>query len=276
MAVPSWFESGVYFDNKLAQLGGNWDSLTLKTAFEAAGYPVTAEGLYAHFVEYGNAENVSPNSFFVTSEYLYNKAVDYYGKASVTTEQVKSMALAMQGAGMSAWDHFNSYWAESYASKGVFNNPSLSFDVAKYMSDKLALMQQADPAYTMDMLVDAFVAAGLNPVEHYEMYGEAEGLTVTAGSIGDTYQLRAGDDALYGTMGNDYFNAKVGTLDDGDYIDGLGATTPFTPMSKVAAAPLLPKFTMWKPSFSALKTIRRMVAAATFPSLSLMRKTSRA
>lgn len=222
MAVPSWFESGVYFNNKLAQLGGNWDSLALKTAFEAAGYPVTAEGLYAHFVEYGNAENVSPNSFFVTSEYLYNKAVDYYGKASVTTEQVKSMALAMQGAGMSAWDHFNSYWAESYDSKGVFNNPSLSFDVAKYMSDKLALMQQADPSYTMDMLVDAFVAAGLNPVEHYEMYGKDEGLTVTAGSIGDTYQLTAGDDALYGTMGNDYFNAKVGTLDDGDYIDGLG------------------------------------------------------
>ena len=117
MAAPNWFDSKAYFNNKLAQLNGGlpgtgtsaWNSLTLKTAFENAGYSTDAEGLYRHFLDFGNAEGVSPNGYFNNSEYLYNKAVDYYNTASVTPQMVESMRLAISDAGMSPWDHYDRY-----------------------------------------------------------------------------------------------------------------------------------------------------------------------
>lgn len=236
MAAPNWFDSKAYFNNKLAQLNGGlpgtgtsaWNSLTLKTAFENAGYSTDAEGLYRHFLDFGNAEGVSPNGYFNNSEYLYNKAVDYYNTASVTPQMVESMRLAISDAGMSPWDHYDRYWAESYASEGVFNNPSSSFDVAKYMNDKLAQMQASEPGAGWDMLklIQAFQDAGLSPVEHYERFGASEGLSVSpvgGGVSGNTFQLTdVSNDALYGTTGDDFFNAELGTLVDGDYIDGRG------------------------------------------------------
>lgn len=87
------------------------------------------------------------------------------------------MLVAMNQAGMSPYEHFHQYWAESFASKGVFHNPSQSFDTAAYMNAKLAEMQKGDPAYTMEMLVKDFQDAGLDPIQHYEMYGKAEGLS---------------------------------------------------------------------------------------------------
>lgn len=52
------------------------------------------------------------------------------------------------------------------------------------MAAKLAQMQAAEPwaHWTMDSLVDAFVAAGLSPVEHYLAYGRSEGLVPTRDS----------------------------------------------------------------------------------------------
>lgn len=220
MAVPSWFEKDAYFNNKLQMMGEGWDSLRLKVAFDAAGYSTDAEGLYRHFLDYGNAEGVSGSSWFDNSEYLYNKAADYYGRTNITDQNANSMLVAMNQAGMSPYEHFHLYWAESFASKGVFHNPSQSFDTAAYMDAKLAEMQKDDPAYTMEMLVKDFQDAGLDPVQHYEMYGKAEGLSVSSAVLGNTYQLTTGDDEIQGTAGNDYINAKVGTLDDRDYIDG--------------------------------------------------------
>lgn len=224
MAVPSWFEKDVYFNNKLAQMGEGWDALGLMKAFQDAGFnPNDADSLFRHFQQFGNAEGVSPNSFFNDGQYLYAKAADYYGNANVTAQQAQSMLLAMNQVGMSPWQHYDQFWAENYASKGTFNNPSISFDVQKYMDDKLAKMQADDPNYTMDMLVKAFQDAGLNPIEHYMAFGQAEGLhpsAVGAGATGETYQLTSEDDEIYGTAANDYFNAKEGTLQSNDYIDG--------------------------------------------------------
>lgn len=224
MAVPSWFEKDVYFNNKLAQMGEGWDALGLMKAFQDAGFnPNDADSLFRHFQQFGNAEGVSPNSFFNDGQYLYAKAADYYGNANVTAQQAQSMLLAMNQVGMSPWQHYDQFWAENYASKGTFNNPSISFDVQKYMDDKLAKMQADDPSYTMDMLVKAFQDAGLNPIEHYMAFGQAEGLhpsAVGAGATGETYQLTSEDDEIYGTAANDYFNAKEGTLQSNDYIDG--------------------------------------------------------
>ena len=223
MAVPNWFDYKAYFNNKLAALGEGWDALSLKAAFEDAGYAYDADGMYQHFMDFGNAEGVSPNSWFNAGEYLYNKAAQYYNTSSVTPNHVTSMAKAMEGAGMSPWDHFHTYWAEYYAARGEFLNPSAGFDVAKYMNDKLAMMQKGDPAYTMDQLVKAFTDAGLDPVQHYASFGKDEGLTIS-GSAGTGATVAVGDDAVWGTNANDYFTAKPGVLSDDTYIDGLGGT----------------------------------------------------
>lgn len=241
MAAPVWFDYKAYFNNKLAllnesdsvfdSLGGGYNDLTLKAAFEAAGYSVDADGLYQHFVDFGNAEGISPNAWFNTEEYLYNKAADYFNSSSVTPQMVESMRLAMMNSGMSAWDHYDQYWAESYEKDGSFNNPSTSFDVSAYMNAKLAQMQAENPGYTMDELVADFVASGLSPVEHYLEFGAAEGIVPTpvTDSTGNTYQLTEATDTLYGTSGNDFFNAELGsllnndsTLNSADYIDGMG------------------------------------------------------
>lgn len=223
MAVPNWFDYKAYFNNKLAALGEGWDALGLKAAFEDAGYAYDAGGMYQHFMDFGNAEGVSPNSWFNAGEYLYNKAAQYYNTSSVTPNHVTSMAKAMEGAGMSPWDHFHTYWAEYYAARGEFLNPSAGFDVAKYMNDKLAMMQKGDPAYTMDQLIKAFTDAGLDPVQHYASFGKDEGLTIS-GSAGTGATVAVGDDAVWGTNANDYFTAKPGVLSDDTYIDGLGGT----------------------------------------------------
>lgn len=223
MAVPNWFDYKAYFNNKLAALGNGWDALSLKAAFEDAGYAYDADGMYQHFMDFGNAEGVSPNSWFNAGEYLYNKAAQYYNTSSVTPNHVTSMAKAMEGAGMSPWDHFHTYWAEYYADRGEFLNPSAGFDVAKYMNDKLAMLQKGDPAYTMDDLVKAFTDADLDPVQHYEAFGKDEGLTIS-GSAGTGATVAVGADPVWGTNANDYFTAKPGVLSDDTYIDGLGGT----------------------------------------------------
>lgn len=133
MAVPTWFDKTAYFNNKLAQLGEGWDNLQLKAAFEAAGYAYTEEGLYQHFMDFGKTEGVSPTAWFDSSQYLYNKAAQFYDKTNVSANEVKSIDLAMEGAGMTPWDHFDRYWAEYYNTKGVFLNPSAGFDVTAYM-----------------------------------------------------------------------------------------------------------------------------------------------
>lgn len=224
MSVPFWFDSKAYVKNKAADM--NIDAAELLQLFKNAGFGTDADGLYSHFTQFGNAETISPNAFFNTGQYLYTKAASFYGVGSVTDQQSKSMDLAMNQAGMSPWVHFQNFWAEDFATKGTFHNPSAVFDVAAYMADKLTKMQ-ADPAfgptYTMAQLVKAFQDAGLDPVSHYIVAGADEGLapkSIGTGTPGATYQLTGGDDEIFATRGDDFINAKVDTLDDNDYIDG--------------------------------------------------------
>lgn len=221
MSVPFWFDANAYVKNKAAAM--NMDVTALLSAFKDAGFSTDPEGLYSHFTQFGNAEKVSPNAFFNTDQYLYTKAAKFYDSTQVTDQQAKSMDLAMNQAGMTPWTHYQMFWDENYAKDKTFYNPSSSFDVAKYMNDKLVQMQQGDPTYTMDDLVKAFKDAGLDPVSHYFVAGKSEGLNpenVSGGTPGATYQLSTDDDELYGTSGDDYFHAKVDTLNDRDYIDG--------------------------------------------------------
>lgn len=175
--APAWFESETYFNNKLTQwqqedpeAGRTADDLL--AALEDAGY-VGEDGLYRHFVDYGNAENISPNAYFDAEYYFQSKAANYYDVAfgAVTSAQIASMKTAFEKAGLSAWDHYIQYGA----AEGI--NPSEAFDTNEYLDAKLALTGD-DFEGTRDDLCKALAAAGLNPIMHYELYGEGEGIVI--------------------------------------------------------------------------------------------------
>ena len=218
--VPAWFDYKAYFQNKLAKLGDSWNDLTAKKAFSDAGYDYSAEGMYQHFADFGNDEGVSPNALFNESEYLVAKTAQYFNKSVVTADEVKKVASIIANAGMSAWDHYLAYGSN----EGV--NPSNSFDESVYMSNKLDQWNTTSgESHTMDELKAALADNGLTPLTHYLTYGKAEGLSATAVTNGpsagsETFKLTPGDDDILGTVGDDIFMAKVGTLGDRDIIDG--------------------------------------------------------
>ncbi|MDL2329827.1 hypothetical protein LJC71_08815, partial [Desulfosarcina sp. OttesenSCG-928-A07] len=86
--IPAWFQSDVYYQNKLTSLGAGWSEEGLNTALLAAGYSLDAQGLYRHFVDYGNSEGVSPNALFDTQGYLRNKTADFFGVKNPTDAQI--------------------------------------------------------------------------------------------------------------------------------------------------------------------------------------------
>lgn len=235
--VPSWFEAPTYFNNKLASLKGiGWDSLQLKAAFTNAGYNAdSAESLYAHFIDYGNNEGMSPNTLFDADQYLYNKAASFYSDAwqvndpAVTPAMIESMRIAMGQSGMTPWDHYMAFGAQ----EGV--NPSADFDTDKYIKAKVDKMNAdkhgGKSDWTYVEVMDAISSDGMTPLTHYYMFGQNENLGYkpgTAGNIpGTTQYLTEYRDTLYGTVGNDQFHGLVaGDLNDGDYIDGgLGYDT---------------------------------------------------
>lgn len=231
MATPKWFESATYWANKMEQTG--MDSLTLAAAFKAAGYdPTSADSLYEHFEQFGKAEGIVPNRYFDEDQYYYAKAVQYYGKTNVTTSQVAAMKKAFADANLSAWQHYEQYgWTE-----GV--SPSQAFDGKAYMQAKLAQLQADDPdaGWDMDMLEDAFTAAGLTPLTHYFEYGKDEDLAFVPGLLGETHRLTTAIEDTIGSNGNDYFFANVGELQDGDYVNGLGNGDAYNYLNQAAGS----------------------------------------
>lgn len=178
MADPKWFEEDYYLEQKLAQLQAtdkswaNKDVDDVKSAFTAAG--LTA---YEHFVAYGNAEWVSPNSAFDVNYYLASKAVQCNNIAAdgKTDWTVKDVVDAFEAAGLSAWEHYTLYGA----AEGV--DPSADFSTDQYFQDKLVQLNKEDGGgWTLDSVKAAFVESGLNPLAHSVEYGEAEGLAPKA------------------------------------------------------------------------------------------------
>ncbi|WIX33795.1 hypothetical protein QO259_03795 [Salinicola sp. JS01] len=87
---------------------------------------------------------------------------------------------AFDDAGLTAEQHYEMY--------GYIENlsPNAQFDSTAYLEDKLAQLQatgatQADgePYANIADVANAFQAAGLSPLEHYNLYGQDEGLTAT-------------------------------------------------------------------------------------------------
>ena len=180
MSAPAWFDKDVYLVNKLAQLqadepNNGWDMLKMLEAFNNAGFnPFTDDGIYAHFVAFGNAEGISPNAYFDEGTYFTNKLAQLQAtepdKGWTSVDQVKE---AFADAGLSAWDHYTLFGT----AEGV--SPSKYFDTNAYMKAKLTQMQADDPAYTMTQLQQAFKDADLNPIEHYILFGKNENLSYT-------------------------------------------------------------------------------------------------
>lgn len=238
MATPSWFESQVYFQNKLEQLGPDWDAAKLEAALKDAGYSMDADGLYKHFQDWGNAERISPNNLFNVAEYLQAKAEQLNAEGGDKVWDPASVLAAIEAAGLTVWDHYTQYGMY----EGV--NPSNQFDTDAYFAAKLAELQANEPEknWTKDSMLDAFKEAGLNPLEHYSLYGKEEGLTVPPVPAdqqvstdfdpyrpsvpGETFNLTTAVETITGTANDDVINGVASgvnaqrTLNPEDSIDG--------------------------------------------------------
>ena len=164
---PAWFNPNTYLHHKLSSMESGWNYNSLAQAMQNAGYSLDAQGLYRHYSDHGRNEGVSPIEHFNTSEYLHNKAAQFYQTQNITEAQVDTVAQLIADAGMTPWEHYQRHgWRE-----GV--NSSDTFDTQQYFQDKLA---QMGGSWTIEKLYQAFSAAGLTPVEHLQLHGKSEGL----------------------------------------------------------------------------------------------------
>ncbi|MFG6157357.1 hypothetical protein ACGTNG_00985 [Halomonas sp. 1390] len=107
--------------------------------------------------------------------YLNQKLEQLQEAGETGFETVADVLVAIQAAGLTAEAHFAQYGA----AEGL--SPSAEFDTNAYLSAKLADLQangETQFETTADVL-EAFQAAGLSPLEHFNQYGEAEGLEAT-------------------------------------------------------------------------------------------------
>ena len=244
MANPKWFDADVYMQNKLAQMQASdpdysWGDLL--EAFAGAGY-VGPEGYYAHFVQFGAAEDVAPNAYFDADEYYAAKAKQYYEEElkqefTGSEYQIATVKTLINAAGYNAWTHYQQFGS----AEGV--NPSNAFDASDYCAAKAEAMNNAGQKapdgtdWTAEKIAKAIDDAGMSVLEHYLTYaGTGEG-EVAAGSTypvsgdeqvskpGETFTLTTGVDNLVGTAGDDVFSAVTDAAGESvlgafDSIDG--------------------------------------------------------
>nr|WP_290693300.1 hypothetical protein [Halomonas sp. UBA3074] len=165
------FNTEFYLEQKLAQLQENGETgfestADVAAAFEAAG--LTAE---AHYEQYGLVEGLNPNEDFDTNVYLSQKLAQLQedGEEFASVEDV---IAAFAAAGLSPLEHYNQYGAAEALS------PNAEFNVQAYLEDKLAQLQAdgVEGFETTDDVLAAFQEAGLTPLDHFQQFGEEEGL----------------------------------------------------------------------------------------------------
>ena len=107
----------------------------LVEAFAQNGF-VGADGAYAHFVQFGAAEEVAPNADFNANEYYAAKAAQFYGvePKAVTEFQIANVKQVITSNGMNAWTHYQQFGS----AEGV--NPSNAFDADAYLAAKAVAM----------------------------------------------------------------------------------------------------------------------------------------
>ncbi|MCR5814414.1 MAG: hypothetical protein K6G15_07980 [Desulfovibrio sp.] len=169
--VPAWFDADLYMENKLEQLGDDWNEQSMIQAFNDAGYS-GKKGYYQHFLDWGNKENVSPNKYFDSDFYFQDKLDQLQKEASDQGWTMESTRQAFEDANLSAWDHYRLYGINEAI------DPCDTFSTSKYLEAKLDALHRDDPSgnWTMDSMIAAFQQAVLNPVQHYVLYGVNENL----------------------------------------------------------------------------------------------------
>ena len=217
--ASSWFDQSYYLSAKAAYnnahaTGGltTWTATSVQAAFNAAG--ITPE---QHYTQYGWIEGLSPDAYYVESQYVTSKvaalnAGAFQGKTTWTSADFYSSLN-----GSNPFMHYVQYGAYE---TGV--EPSTGFDDDTYYTDKAAYNNAHNvngiTTWTAATVMAAFQAAGLTPIGHYELYGQTEAFyTPTPTPVpGQTYTLTTGLDYITGTSGND---SIIGTLVD----NGAGA-----------------------------------------------------
>jgi V8-like Glu-specific endopeptidase len=170
------FDKTYYLNAKLAALqaiSSDWsfrDTAFLETYIASHG--MTPE---EHYIQYGWAEGLSPNAFFNPGEYRTAKAHQLADTGYSPTPEAGLKAFD------SAWP-WNVYlhYIQFGAAEGI--NPSNQFDETRYLTDKLTALR-SDPATTEDWALKAITDLrglltdlGMTVVDHYLLYGAAEGL----------------------------------------------------------------------------------------------------
>lgn len=244
MANPAFFDYEVYMNNKLVQMqkaepATGWTLPKLMDVFAQNGF-VGAEGAYAHFTQFGAAEDVAPNASFNANEYYAAKAAQFYSvePKAVTEFQIANVKQLINAAGMNAWTHYQQFGS----AEGV--NPSNSFDADAYCAAKAVAMGDG---WTAEKIADAIKANNMTVLDHYLTYagkgeGEvAEGTTfpvpddkkVPSDVTGKKFTLTVNVDNVVGTSADDIINAPLHTGDGvanqptlsvGDNIDGGAGT----------------------------------------------------
>ena len=135
----------------------------LVEAFAQNGF-VGADGAYAHFVQFGAAEEVAPNADFNANEYYAAKAAQFYGvePKAVTEFQIANVKQVITSNGMNAWTHYQQFGS----AEGV--NPSNAFDADAYLAAKAVAM---GGDWTAAIVVKAIADNGMTVLEHYLTYG---------------------------------------------------------------------------------------------------------
>lgn len=247
MANPVWFDTAHYKAQKLAQLtatdtNGAWTPAKLDSVMESAGFAGDA-GWFAHFTQYGAAEHCSPNATFNAAEYLTAKLAQLKAVDTVWGDKsVSDVQSAFKTAGIGEWEHYHKYGM----AEGL--SPSNAFDEMAYLGAKLAQLRATDPTNWTDKSTldvrSALQTAELSALEHYMLFGKAEGIVVEevpadkkvtvpsdfhifggqGGMPSAGIELTRGSDNLTGTAGNDSFFAAYAsgfeTLNVTDTLNG--------------------------------------------------------
>lgn len=236
MANPSWFDYDYYMSAKLAQLKSadpaNWTAdktvADVKAAFEQAGF-VGEEGAYTHYVQFGDAELVSPSEYLNTAEYYAAKLAQLQRDEPDKGWTQDQMMKAFKDAGLTAAEHYVLYGA----AEGV--NPSNAFDDAGYMAAKLAQLQATEPdhGWTAGELQTVFTEQGFTPLSHYLAFGKAEGIAPQAVADpvtpirpydpGTSFTLTEQADTFIGTAHNDTVTGALADLAGDTLLDTSSA-----------------------------------------------------
>jgi hypothetical protein len=203
--TPSWFDADAYYVNKAIQLKAvdpdkyeSWNAGTVKDYFISNGIDP-----YQHFVDYGKAENVAPNSYFDANFYLRAKAdwlnnyenedgsLGFDGKDDWTAADVQK---AFSDAGLTAWEHYLQFGTD----EGV--NPNETLDVQAYYEAKAAQLNETEyqdrTDWTADDVKEAFKEAGITAAQHAAAYAKAEEITVPGASdpmADESYDVYTGE-----------------------------------------------------------------------------------